>query len=185
MFAGTGWTVQAAPPEFSDIEETGSTFAENARIKACAVASATGAMTLADDSGLVVDALNGEPGTQSRRWAGEHASDTDRIALLLLRMAGVPDALRTARFVCAACIADTSGALWETSAAVEGIILREPRGNRGFGYDPVFFLPDLGQTLAELDEQGKNAVSHRSLAMRRVLAWLTCIQCCEEQNDNN
>ncbi|NMC81786.1 MAG: RdgB/HAM1 family non-canonical purine NTP pyrophosphatase [Armatimonadetes bacterium] len=180
MFADSGWVVRAAPPELPDIEETGATFAENARIKALAVASATGEMTLADDSGLVVDALNGQPGTQSRRWAGEHASDTDRIALLLQRMADVPDGLRTARFVCAACVADACGALWETSAAVEGIILREPRGNNGFGYDPVFFLPDLGLTMAELDENKKNAVSHRSLAMRQVMTWLTCIQCCEE-----
>lgn len=167
-----GWDVQPAPAGVADVEENGATFAENARIKALAVAAAVGGVALADDSGLVVDALDGAPGVQSRRWAGEKATDADRIARLLDAMAAVDEPNRNARFVCSVCIAGPTGVLYEGSGAVEGRIARSPRGSSGFGYDPVFLVEDGAETMAELGEDRKNAVSHRGRALRRAAAWL-------------
>jgi XTP/dITP diphosphohydrolase len=171
MLAGCGWEIGAAPPDAAGVDETGETFAENARLKALAVAKATGTIALADDSGLAVDALNGAPGIRSRRWAGEDADDAERNARLLEALTSVSPAQRTARFVCAACIASPDGMLWEGEGEVRGAVADAPRGDGGFGYDPVFLLPD-GRTMAELGAPEKNAVSHRGRALRAASAWL-------------
>lgn len=172
LLADCGWGVEAAPPGIADIEETGLTFAENARIKAMAVAAATGNVSLADDSGLIVDALKGEPGVHSKRWAGDQADDGDRIVKLLNALNGVPEALRTARFVCAACIAEPEGVLWEDEGCVEGVIAESPSGAGGFGYDPIFHIPEAGCTMACLSDIEKNAISHRGRAMTLAADWL-------------
>jgi XTP/dITP diphosphohydrolase len=171
MLDGCGWDIAAAPPDAADVEETGATFEENARLKALAVAKAAGAVALADDSGLAVDALNGAPGIRSRRWAGEDADDSERNARLLEALTSVPSAERTARFVCAACIASPDGVLWEGAGEIHGRVADAPRGHGGFVYDPVFLLPD-GRTMAELSAPEKNAVSHRGRALRAASAWL-------------
>lgn len=147
-------------------EETGATFAENAILKARAYAAASGLLTWADDSGLEVDALGGEPGVQSSRYAGPDANDTDRYGLLLRKMADVPWERRTARFRCVVAIADPQGALHTAEGVCEGIIALAPRGANGFGYDPVFYLPDRGCTMAELTPAEKNQISHRARAAR-------------------
>ena len=172
LLVNCGWNIEAAPAGMADIEETGSTFAENARIKALAVAVATGKVALADDSGLVVDALNGEPGVHSKRWAGDQADDGDRIEKLLNALDSVSKEPRTARFVCAACIAGPEGVLWEGEGRVEGVIAEAPSGDGGFGYDPIFHIPEAGRTMACLSEQEKNATSHRGRAMSRAADWL-------------
>jgi XTP/dITP diphosphohydrolase len=172
LLADCGWEVRPAPAGVADVAENGATFAENARVKALAVAAAVGGVALADDSGLVVDALDGAPGVRSRRWAGENATDADRIACLLDAMAGVDEPGRNARFVCSVCIAGPAGVLFEGSGSVEGRIARTPRGSNGFGYDPVFLVEDGAETMAELDENRKNAVSHRGRAMRLAAEWL-------------
>jgi XTP/dITP diphosphohydrolase len=159
----------------ADVPETGQSFAENAIRKAQGYCRRSGLTTLADDSGLEVDALDGEPGVQSARWAGPTASDGERIALLLERLRGVPTARRTARFRCVAAIATPDGRLFTAEGMVPGIIAKEPRGEHGFGYDPIFFLPELGVTMAELDAVAKNRLSHRARAVqaaRPILAAL-------------
>jgi XTP/dITP diphosphohydrolase len=145
--------------------EDGETFADNARIKAVYYARATGRWTLADDSGLEVDALGGEPGVLSARYAGAGGTRAERDAAnnrkLLKALAAVPDEKRTARFVCAMCLADAEGRVAaETRGTVEGVMGREPRGHNGFGYDPLFVLPHLGCTSAELPTEQKNARCH-------------------------
>jgi XTP/dITP diphosphohydrolase len=157
-----------------DVEETGATYAENARIKAQAFAEASGLLTLADDSGLDIDALSGEPGIRSSRYAGEGASDQDRIDLVLSRLAGVPREKRTAHFRCVIALAGTSQ-LAGTDQWLEycfgechGIITFEPKGDKGFGYDPIFYFPDLGKTMAELPEDIKNTISHRGRATQEA-----------------
>ncbi|HEY3412287.1 MAG TPA: RdgB/HAM1 family non-canonical purine NTP pyrophosphatase [Armatimonadota bacterium] len=172
LLVDCGWAVAAAPAEMAEIEETGSTFAENARIKALATARATKNIALADDSGLMVDGLNGEPGVHSKRWAGDDADDGDRIAKLLNALDSVPYQDRTARFVCAACIAGPEGVLWEGEGRVEGVIALAPSGNGGFGYDPIFHVPEAGRTMANLSEKEKNAISHRGRAMSQAAEWL-------------
>ena len=172
LLADCGWDVEAAPTGMADIEETGSTFAENAKIKALAVTAATGCIALADDSGLMVDALNGEPGVHSKRWAGDQASDGARIAKLLNALGSVPADDRSARFVCAACIAGPQGVLWEGAGRVEGVIAGAPSGDGGFGYDPIFHIREAGCTMACLSEQHKNAISHRGRAISRAADWL-------------
>ena len=154
-----------------DVEETGATFEENAVLKATTYCRLSGLMTLADDSGLEVDALEGEPGVHSARYAGEGASDGDRIALLLRNLRERPTPW-TARFRCVIAIASprleqqrgNSESVRTFDGRCEGEILGEPRGDNGFGYDPVFFIPELGKTMAELTEGGKNGISHRSAA---------------------
>ena len=157
--------------------ETGDTFAENACAKALYYARATGHWCLADDSGLMVDALGGRPGVHSARWAADRCPpdcDRQRIdaannAMLLARLAGVADERRTARFCCAMALADPAGRIIvETSGTVEGRIGREPRGENGFGYDPLFYVPSLGCTTAELPPAKKNEISHRGKAARRL-----------------
>lgn len=150
------------------VEESGSSFEENARLKALAYARASGLWTLADDSGLEVDALGGAPGISSARYAGPGASDADRYRLLLERMAGVPEGQRQARFRCVVALASPDGRVWTAEGRVEGVVAWEPRGENGFGYDPVFYMPDLGRTMAELPEQEKNRLSHRARAVQAI-----------------
>ena len=149
-----------------DIAETGATFAENARAKAIGYAHISNLLTLADDSGLEVDALGGEPGVHSERYAGENKSDPERIAFLLDKLREVPRDKRTARFRCAIGIASPRGEVWECQGACEGEITFTPRGTHGFGYDPVFHFPERGVTMAELPTAEKNRVSHRARAAR-------------------
>lgn len=172
LLADCGWDIRPAPAAVSDVPETGSTFAENARIKALAVASACRCIALADDSGLMVDALGGEPGVQSKRWAGDGATDGERIDKLLDALRDIGPSERTARFVCAACVAEPGRILWEGEGCAEGAIAADPVGDGGFGYDPVFYIPEFETTMACLSEQDKNAVSHRGRAMRQAAEWL-------------
>jgi XTP/dITP diphosphohydrolase len=160
--------------------EDGDTFEANARNKAIAYARASGRRCLAEDSGLEVDALGGAPGVHSARYAAEGgdraARDQANNALLLERIAAIPEAQRRARFVCAMCLADPDGrVLCETRGSYEGIITSTPRGDNGFGYDPLLFLPDLGVTSAELSPEAKNARSHRGQAVRAMVAALKAI----------
>jgi XTP/dITP diphosphohydrolase len=149
-----------------DVNETGQTFAENARLKAQAYAKMTGLATWADDSGLEVNALDGRPGVYSARYGGPGLSDPDRVRLLLQEMDGLPAPQRTARFRCAVAIALPDGSLHTVEDAVEGLIAGAPRGDNGFGYDPVFLLPDRSLTMAELPPAVKNLISHRGKAAR-------------------
>jgi XTP/dITP diphosphohydrolase len=151
-----------------EVAETGNTFADNATIKARALAAVAGMLTLADDSGLEVDVLGGDPGVRSARYAGEKASDADRITLLLKNLEGVPLERRTARFRCVIAIADPAGGLVLAEGSVEGKIAFAPKGNHGFGYDPVFFLPERGETMAELPAEEKNRISHRAVAAAKA-----------------
>ncbi len=148
-----------------EVEETGTTFAENSLLKAQAVFDATHLATVADDSGLMVDALGGAPGVYSARYGGRH-TDAERIALLLENMKDVPDEQRTAQFVCAVTCLMLDGRKIAVQGVCPGVILRAPRGEGGFGYDPVFYLPELGKTFAELAGEEKNRISHRGRALR-------------------
>ena len=151
-----------------DVAETGATFAENARAKAEAYAQQSGQLTLADDSGLEVDALGGEPGVYSRRYAGANKSDAERIAFLLDKLRDVPAGKRAARFRCAIALATPDGKLWETAGACEGEIAFEPRGENGFGYEPIFHIAARGARMAELSTAEKNKVSHRAYAAEKA-----------------
>ena len=149
-----------------DIEENGSTYEENALIKARAVAALTGDIVLADDSGLEIDYLNGEPGVFSARYLGEDTSYRVKNANLIDRLEGVPDEKRTARFVCAIAAVLPDGRELTTRATIEGRIGYEEKGEGGFGYDPIFFVPEFGKTTAELTAEEKNQVSHRGKALQ-------------------
>jgi XTP/dITP diphosphohydrolase len=161
-------------PTIGDIEETGSTFTDNALIKARHVCHGTGLPALADDSGLVVDALNGEPGVYSARY-GNKKTDEERYMLLLQKMKNVPDDKRQARFVCVMALAFPDGREYIEEGVCEGIIAEEPAGDNGFGYDPVFFIPELGKTMAQLPLDVKNAISHRARALQKVKILLETI----------
>ena len=154
-----------------DVEETGSTFAENAELKARSYAQASGLLTLADDSGLEIDALGGAPGVFSARFAGEDTSYEERFHLILERLKGLPIEQRVARFRCAIVIAEPSGSTRLVEGVIEGVIADAPRGERGFGYDPIFLVPEIGMTTAELTAEDKNRISHRGRAaqLARVL----------------
>lgn len=150
----------------SDVEETGKTFEENARLKAQAAMKSAGLPAIADDSGLVVDALHGEPGIYSARYGGDACqNDVERYELLLCNMEQVPDGARSARFVSAICLCFPDGREVMTRGEVEGEILRAPQGEGGFGYDPVFFLPGEGLSMAEIAPERKNEISHRARAL--------------------
>jgi XTP/dITP diphosphohydrolase len=153
-------------PDIPPAVEDGATFAENARIKALHVSSVTGGWALADDSGLVVDALDGRPGIHSARYAGDHATDADRVAKLLGELSGVPTATRTARFACHMALTHGGRVHVEAEGVCEGVIADAPSGEHGFGYDPIMWLPDLECTVAELSADGKNRISHRAQAIR-------------------
>ena len=150
------------------VDETGETLEENARLKATRLAAESQLLTLADDSGLEVTALGGEPGPLSARYAGENASDSDRIDYLLARLRDVPWARRTARFRCVIAIAAPDGKTTLCAGECPGLITFAPRGEYGFGYDPVFYLPEMDRTIAELPPEIKNRLSHRSQAARQV-----------------
>ncbi len=153
-----------------DIEETGSTFEENALIKAKKVweATGTGEIVLADDSGLEVDYLNGAPGVYSARYAGEGASDADRNRKLIGALAGVPADKRSARFVCAIAMVFPDDTDLVVRGTCEGMIALEPAGSNGFGYDPLFYIPSIGLTIAQMDAETKNGISHRGNALRQL-----------------
>jgi len=171
----SGWRVIALSdfPDCPGAVENGRTFEENARIKAVAASTHTGLLTLADDSGLEVDALNQAPGIYSARYArGKNSTDEENTAKVLAEMKDVPGEQRTARFVCAAVIARGEEILFTTQQTVEGFIAREPRGSGGFGYDPIFYYPPIGQNFAEIPSEKKHSVSHRGKAMRAAVEFL-------------
>ena len=149
-----------------EVDESGSSYKENATLKAVAYAQAGGRLTLADDSGLEVDALGGRPGFQSARYGGPGMSDADRWRLLLHELEGVPWERRTARFRCVIALATPEGKVATTEGTCEGMIAFAPAGDDGFGYDPVFYLPDRECTMAQLPKGEKNAISHRGRAAR-------------------
>lgn len=150
------------------VDEVGESLEENARLKAVILAAQSQLLALADDSGLEVDALGGEPGRLSARYAGENASDRERIEYLLARLDGVPWEKRTARFRCVIAIATPEGKVELCSGECHGFITFAPRGKYGFGYDAIFYLPELAKTMAELPPALKNKVSHRGQAARQV-----------------
>lgn len=167
------WRDLSSCPSAGAVEETGRTFRRNACLKASEYARRCGGVwTLADDSGIEIDALGGAPGVNSARWAvqqGTGSGDADNNATVLRRLEDVPDELRTARFVCVLAVADPAGQIILTVRdTVEGRILRSPRGSNGFGYDPLFLIPELGRTTAELPPEQKNQISHRGKALRRL-----------------
>jgi XTP/dITP diphosphohydrolase len=162
-------------PNFNEIppfEETAPTFAENSAGKALYYSRFALGTVLADDSGLVVPALGGAPGVFSARYAGPHASDADRVQKLLREMSAVTGDDRKARFVCVTTLAQDGRAIAVLSDSVEGVIAKAPRGSDGFGYDPVFFFPQLGRTYAEITREEKNQYSHRGRAFRKAIAYL-------------
>lgn len=178
LLDGCGWQI-VTPADVGvsvHVEETGQTYAENARIKAVKYAKAAGLVALADDSGLEVDALNGRPGVTSRRYAGPNRTDKERVQTLLGELAEVPAGRRSARFRCLIAVSDPDGRVEMAEGTVEGEVTAAPRGEDGFGYDPIFLLPERGLTMAELPADVKNAVSHRGEAAwkaRTILeSWL-------------
>lgn len=173
--ADVRWLGLSELAPMDEIAEDGTTFTENARKKALGYAKTAGLCTLADDSGLVVDALGGAPGVKSARFSGEKPKDTDRtlidhrnIAKTLELLKDVPQEKRTARFVCRLCLASPERVLIETEGILEGLITDREIGQNGFGYDPIFFVPHLKKTIAQLSSQEKNAISHRGNAIRKL-----------------
>lgn len=174
--------VDARAARLSDVVEDGVSFAENALLKARAAARESGLIALADDSGLAVEVMGGAPGIFSARWSGRHGDDTANLNLLLAQLGDVPDEHRNARFVCAAAVVTPGGAEHVVVGELPGTILREPAGEHGFGYDPIF-APDgyEGLSCAQLSPEEKNRVSHRARAMNAVLPHL--VAALEEQDD--
>ena len=167
------WVGLADFPGIDEIAEDGESFAENAQKKALGYAKATGLWTIADDSGLVVDALNGEPGVRSARFSGEKEKnrrllDHKNMTKVLELLEAVPREKRTARFVCHLCLASPEEVLIEAEGKLEGIINEREVGENGFGYDPIFFVPDLNKTVAQLSREEKNTISHRGSAIRKL-----------------
>lgn len=167
------WKTLADYPPLPAVQEDGQTFAENARKKALGYARATGLLTIADDSGLVIDALGGQPGVRSARFAEETGKNADRKKIdrenyekVLTLMKGIPESKRTARFVCHLCLADPNHVLLEVEGTFEGLITDKPLGENGFGYDPIFRVPSLNKTVAQLTAEEKNRISHRAQAVR-------------------
>jgi len=174
LLDGCGWEL-VAPAELGlrlSVEETGADYAANARTKAEAFSRASGLLTLADDSGLEVDALGGRPGLLSARYAGPNQTDEEGVELVLAQMKDVPPERRLARFRCVIALAEPDGGVRFVEGECPGVITNEPRGGFGFGYDPIFYLPQLGRTMAELTPDEKNAISHRADAARRACALL-------------
>lgn len=165
---------------YVDVEETGTTFEENAILKAKAIAQKSGMITLADDSGLEIDYLNKEPGIYSARYMGEDTSYTIKNAELLRRMEGVPDEKRTARFVCAIAMVRPDGTYEVVRATMEGRVAYEAKGENGFGYDPILYLPEYGCNSAELSLEEKNAISHRGKGLRLIKEVLMKELACEK-----
>ncbi|ODA41487.1 XTP/dITP diphosphatase [Desulfosporosinus sp. BG] len=163
-------------PDWEDVEETGRTFADNAALKARAAVKKTGLIALADDSGLEVDALDGAPGVYSARFAGEPKDDERNNDKLLHLLETTSDDKRTARFRCALVMATSSGKEYLTEGVVEGQILRQRRGQDGFGYDPIFYLPEYERTMAQLTLTEKNKLSHRAQAFRQAIPILQALK---------
>ncbi len=159
-------------PDVPDIEETGTTFSENAVLKAKGIAGHFNRIVAADDSGLIVDALGGKPGIFSARYAGPQKDDEANIQKVLSELKDVPDEKRTARFHCSLALVIPGRQPVVFEGTCEGKILREKRGNNGFGYDPVFYVPSLGKTMAELTPEQKNKISHRRQAINKLYQWL-------------
>ncbi|WP_144462793.1 XTP/dITP diphosphatase [Siminovitchia fortis] len=159
-------------PDVPDIEETGETFEENAIIKAEAIAKLANSFVVADDSGLVIDALGGRPGVYSARYAGAEKNDEDNIDKVLSEMEAVNEEERTARFYCALAVAGPDFETITVNGTCEGIILNERRGSEGFGYDPIFFVPSEGKTMAEMSPERKNELSHRAAAMKNLEPYI-------------
>jgi XTP/dITP diphosphohydrolase len=157
------------------VQETGQTFAEIAAQKALAYAQAAGMHALADDSGLEVDALGGAPGIYTARYAGPNATDKERYQKLLRELEGIPPRERTARFRCAVAIASPNKVIGTAEGTCEGVIALEPRGKDGFGYDPVFYLPDFDRTMAQLSAETKNTISHRARALQAARPQLDAL----------
>ncbi|MFH1874943.1 MAG: XTP/dITP diphosphatase [Pseudomonadota bacterium] len=155
-------------PDLPEIIEDGQTFLENARIKASAISQATGKWALGDDSGLVVAALNGEPGINSARYAGSQADHAANNEKLLKEMKDVPKDKRQAYFICTMVLISPDGKQWDIEEKCHGEIAYDYRGTKGFGFDPLFYLPDYGQTMAELPMKEKNKISHRGKALRHM-----------------
>jgi XTP/dITP diphosphohydrolase len=155
-------------PEIPEVEETGLTFEENAILKAEAVSHALGKMVISDDSGLMVDALEGRPGIYSARYAGEPKNDQNNTDKVLSELEAIPDEKRSARFYCALAVAVPGSETITVSGTCEGRILEERRGTNGFGYDPVFFVPEKGLAMAELSSEEKNKFSHRANALKKL-----------------
>lgn len=160
-------------PGVTEIEEDGKTFADNARKKALGYAKATGLWTLADDSGLVIDALGGQPGVKSARFSGTKDAnrgliDYKNMTKVLKILADVPKEKRAARFMCCLCLASPEKVLIETEGKLEGVIANEQAGENGFGYDPIFFVPESNKTVAQMTSEEKNAISHRGNAIRKL-----------------
>jgi XTP/dITP diphosphohydrolase len=167
------------PADLRDIappEETGRSFAENARLKALYYARHTGELTVAEDSGLEIDALDGAPGIESARFGGADSTYPEKFALIYDALRRRKTAGSTARFVCALALAQNGQIVFETRGTVEGEIAPEPRGSGGFGYDPIFFYPPFGCTLAEATAEQKASVSHRGQAFRKLRTYLTDVQ---------
>ncbi len=167
------WVSLSDFPNINEVKEDGETFVENARKKAVGYAKATGLWTIADDSGLVVDALGGEPGVKSARFSG--AKEADRtlldhknMAKVLKLLEGVPKEKRAARFICCLCLANSEKVLIKTEGKLEGFIAEKGMGENGFGYDPIFFVPHLNKTVAQLSREEKNAISHRGNAVHKL-----------------
>lgn len=169
LFSSIDVEIVEAPENFDAIED-GETFLDNAIIKAREAARLTGNITLADDSGLIVDALNGRPGVHSSRYAKD---DQSRIVKLLNEMKDIPDGARQARFVCSmVLVAPDASIEHSTSGVCEGNIIFEPKGKDGFGFDPVFFVPEVNMTMAEIPLEKKNTISHRAKALTQMLKWI-------------
>jgi XTP/dITP diphosphohydrolase len=156
----------------TEVDESGSTYEENAALKATAFARESGLLTLADDSGLEVDALGGDPGIRSARYVGEGANDTIRNNFLLYKLTGVPEKQRTARFVCVIAIAAPECEVMFYEGERRGLITGETKGSHGHGYDPIFYVPEIGKTMAELTLKEKNQISHRARATAKARAFL-------------
>lgn len=170
ILADTGYEILSMKEAGIDLEivENGTTFEENAIIKAKAVMEASGELTLADDSGLEIDAFGGEPGIYSARYLGEDTSYVEKNQVILDRMGDIPEEKRSARFVCAIAAAFPNGQTRTTRGTMEGIIGYEAKGGNGFGYDPIFYLPELGKYSAQLSSEEKNKLSHRGEALRKM-----------------
>ncbi|MFD2446255.1 XTP/dITP diphosphatase [Bacillus sp. CGMCC 1.16607] len=170
LFSKKGFTVKTLLdyPEIEEVEETGKTFEENAILKAEAVAGQLNQTVISDDSGLIVDALDGRPGIYSARYAGEAKDDEANIDKVLEELAGLPGENRTARFYCALAIAIPGKATYTVSGTCEGEILHERRGTNGFGYDPIFFVNEKNHAMAELTSEEKNVISHRAKAIKKL-----------------
>lgn len=184
IFASRGYAVRTLLdfPEIEDVEETGSTFEENATLKAESVSKQLNKIVIGDDSGLMVDALEGRPGIYSARYAGEQKDDQANIDKVLAELAGVPEEKRTARFYCALAVAIPGKESITVSGTCEGRMLKERRGTNGFGYDPVFFVPEKGVAMAELSSDEKNKISHRANALKKLEGILDSILEREERS---